>query len=339
MRKDRSRPAVRRGDEKKKKTAGAAGGVNRLLWIGWGFLAVVLVLAAAVGIRLASGDADTEEPTPTIDPGPAGSAFGEDGVQTLTTGEGGGGRTVNITGVDCAYTEPAEITFGLLENVDVSDIGAQVAENVKAAGWGEIQWSLAEDGSLLLRSVDPPVLGGSDFAKQAEFLTSDKPENFARTFLENSGMVSLLGGYGLSLSTSQVENNDGEIIFTGTSSQPGGTCELRMIFYYTGAFNQAALRATYLAEAVTTDRVTPLRQAVKNAVTWTSGSGETRVTEVELRHIRGLPFYVLTCADGTVAYALAVEEDALKDVPGAAEVYQELLSSGIEDNMAVSGLE
>lgn len=339
MKKDRSRPAVKRGDDKKKKTARPSNGTNRLLGIGWGFLAAVLVLAAAVSLRLALGDGDGEDPAPTIDPGPAGSAFGGDGVQTLTTDEGDGGRTVNITGMDCAYTEPEEITFGLLENVDVSGIGTQAAENLRAAGWGEITWSQTEEGMLLLRSVDPPVLGGGDFEEQAAFLDSDKPEAFARTFLENSGMVSLLRDYGISLNTSQVENNDGEIVFTGTSSQPGGTCELRMIFFYTGAFNQATLRATYLAGAVSTDRVVPLRRAVKNAVTWTSGSGETRVTQVELRHIRGLPFYVFTCDDGTVAYALAVEENALDGVPGAAEVYQELLGGGIENNVTVSGLE
>lgn len=339
MNKSHARPAGKRGGEKKGAEAAPSGGTSRLLRFGWGFLAAALVLALIVGLRLASERPEEETPTPSPDPGPAGSAFSGQGVQSLTTGQGDGGRAVKIAGVDCDYTPPGEITFGLLENVELSDLGDRAAENAEAAGWGTIVWSVTENGSLLLRAQDPPVLGGDDFEKQKEFLASEKPEGYARTFLENSGLVSLLRDYGLSLDTTRVENDQGEIVFSGASAQPGGECEIRLTFHFSGAFNQATVRATYLAGAVTTDRVVPLKRAVENAVTWTAGEGETRVTAVELRLIRGLPFYALTCADGSVAYALAVETDALADVPGAEEVYRELLSTGIQDNVTASGLE
>jgi hypothetical protein len=100
---------------------------------------------------------------------------------------------------------------------------------------------------------------------------------------------------------------------------------VRFTFLFTGAFNQAVVRAVYLADAVPVRDLVPLAKAVTRAVTW-DGGGEavTAVTGVELRSIRGVPFYVLSCADGTVAYALAVTEDSCRPprrgggLPGAA---------------------
>ena len=334
-----SQPARKRSGGKRKKATAADRGNTRLLWIGWSFLGVVLVLAVVVAVGMISGGSEPAEVVPTIAPGPAGSAFTGQGVQTLTTNEGGGGRTVTFSGSDCQYTEPGEITFGILESVDVTALADAVTANVGAAGWGEVLYSVTDNGSLLFRAANPTVLGGDDFEKQAAFLASDKPEAYARTFLENSGLISLLRGYGLTLSTA-AENKNGEISFSGTSDAPGGECSLRLTFLYNGEFNQALFRAVYLAGAVTTDEVVPLSRAMKNAVTWTAGTGESpRLTGVELRHIRGIPFYVLDCSDGTAAYALAVEENALNAVPGAAELYRELLAGGIQDNIVIPGAE
>ena len=334
MKGSHSLPARERGDGKKSISTGVDRSNTRLLWIGWGFLGAVLVLAIVVVVRLAAGGRDVVEVIPTIDPGPAGSAFTGQTVQTLTTDEGRGGRTVTISGIDCAYTEPEEITFGRLENVDVSAMHEQVAANVAAAGWGSVVWSGAT-----LRAETPTTLTADDFKKQAAFLASDRPEAYARTFLENSGLIPLLREYGLTLTT-DAENNGGEITFNGTSAEPGGECSVRLTFFHTGAFNQAVIRAVYLADAVTTDKVVPLTKAIRSAVTWTAGTGEsTRVTGVELRHIRGIPFYVLDCADGTAAYSLAVEESVLGDVPGAENIYQELLRYGIQDNIVIPGVE
>ena len=333
MRDDRSRPTSRRRTGKKKKASQSRGN-TRLLWIGWGFLAAVLVLTVAVGMRLLSGATDPGPVTPTIDPGPAGSAFGGTGDKTLTTDEGGGGRKVRIDGVDCPFEEPGEITFGRLENVDLAALAERVTANLAEAGWGRTVWS-----GYILRAADPAVMTGADRDKQAAFLKTDKPEAFARTFLENSGLIPMLREYGLNLTT-DAENNNGEIIFRGTSAAPGGECSVRLTFLYTGAFSQALIRATYLPDDVTTGEVVPLSKAVKNAVTWTAGNGEsTRVTAAELRHIRGIPFYVLDCADGTTAYSLAINESALDAVPGAETVYRELLRMGIQDNIVIPGSE
>ena len=150
-------------------------------------------------------------------------------------------------------------------------------------------------------------------------------------------MIGLLRDYGLTLST-QVENNDGEILFRGTGTLPGCECTARFTFLYTGAFDQAVIRAVYLADAVTVSDVIPLSKAASRAVTWMAGTGESVVvTDAELRHVSGLPFYALTCSDGTTAFALAVDEDALSAVPGARETYDSLMSDGIENNVSLSG--
>ena len=51
----------------------------------------------------------------------------------------------------------------------------------------------------------------------------------------------------------------------------------------------------------------------------------------------GGKYYALTCSDGTTAFALAVDEDALSAVPGARETYDSLMSDGIENNVSLSG--
>ena len=157
--------------------------------------------------------------------------------------------------------------------------------------------------------------------------------------MENSRLITLLKDYGLNLSTA-AENRDGEISFHGSGSVPGTECSATFVFMYTGAFNQAMIRATYLANAVSTEELIELRKAAKKAVTWTPvGDSQTRASAVELRHIRGIPFYVFTCADGSEAYALAVKEDALAAVPGAEETYRRLMTSGIQDSLTVTGIE
>ena len=77
---------------------------GKLLKLGWIFLGLMLVLAAAAVFRLAGSGDPNAAPLPTVAPGPAGSAFANNGTATLTTGEGQGGRAVKIRGVDCQYT-------------------------------------------------------------------------------------------------------------------------------------------------------------------------------------------------------------------------------------------
>ncbi len=330
----------RRRDGRKKNAAprGGSAAHRPLLIGGWVFLGLMIALAVAVLIPLVKDPpAEPSVSVPTVAPGPAGSAFTAQGTQELTTQEGQGGRTVDIRGVDCDYTPPAEITFGRLETVDLSGVGERACANAANSGWGEVKWSVTDNGSLLLRSAEMRTLTGAEFESQKAFLASGRPEALSRTFLENIGLIGMLRDYGLTLST-QVENNDGEIVFRGVGTAPGTECTARFTFLYSGAFDQAVIRAVTLADAVTTDRVTPLARAIRSAVTWTAGSGgEIRLTAVELRHVRGIPFYVFTCSDGTAAYALAVDEEALAAVPGAAEIYARLLSDGIENNVTPSG--
>ena len=325
----------RREDKKTPEKHGA--GSSPLLKAGWAFLGVMLILAGAMIVHLSSSKDPGAEPAPTVAPGPAGSAFTGQGTVDLTTGEGQGGRAVKIRGVDCDFTPPEEVTLGRLAYVDLSELGQTVADNVRAAGWGETVWSVTDNGMLLLRAKEPKVLSGDDFDRQTAYLASDKPEAAARTFLENSRLVSLLRPYGLYLDLT-AENNGGEITFRGTGDAPQSRCSVQLTFLYTGAFSQAVIRGVYLADAVTTRDVLNLNRAMDHAVTWSAGSGEgTRVTAVELRHVRGIPFYVLTCDDGTTAFALAVGEETLSQVPGAAETYRQMLSEGIQDNLVMPG--
>ena len=73
------------------------------------------------------------------------------------------------------------------------------------------------------------------------------------------------------------------------------------------------------------------------ALTSAGGEDNVRVTAVELRHVLGLPFYALELSDGTTAFALAVSEETLSAVPGAADTYARLMAEGIENNVTLSG--
>ncbi len=326
-----SRP--REGNKPREKT----GSDGKLLKLGWIFLGAMLILAAAAVFRLAGSKDPNAEPLPTVAPGPAGSAFVNPDHATLTTGEGQGGRSVKIRGVDCDYTPPEELVFGRLAHVDLSALGQAAADNARSCGWGEILWSETGDGALQLRSANPKVMSGDDFERQSAYLASDKPEAAARTFLENSRLASLLEPYGLHLDLT-AENNGGEITFRGVGDAPQSRCSVKLTFLYTGSFSQAVIRAVYLADPVVTRDVLSLNRAMDHAVTWDSGSGEaTRVSAVELRYVRGIPFYVLTCADGTVAFAPALSEETLSQAPGALESYRQMLAEGIQDNLVMPG--
>ena len=330
----------RRGERRSGPTRRRAKSLRGTLVAGWILLGVALVLSVGLLVHLLTQkSAPAAAPAPTLAPGPAGSAFSGPG-QALSTDEGRGGRAVKIRSIDCQFTPPGEVVIGRLETLDLSGIAAQVGDNVRAAGWGETVWSVTDNGSLLIRAKNLAQLTPADYEKQAAFLTGPQPENMARTFLENSRLIPLLRDYGLVLDTA-AENDGGEICFRGAGNTPGTECTARFAFLYTGAFNQAVIRAVYLADAVTTDALLPLKRAADNAVTWSAGEGEgsVRVVDAQLRHIRGIPFYALDCSDGTVAYALAVEEAALDLVPGAAEIYRQLLRDGIQDNISIPGAE
>ena len=317
------------------------GSLRGILIAGWILLAALLVLSVVLLAHLLtrSDPEPAAVSAPAVGPGPAGSAFSGEGP-ALSTGEGKGGRAVKIRSIDCAFNLPGEVTIGRLETLDLSGIAQQVGDNVRSAGWGETVWSVTENGTLLIRAKNLAALTPADYERQAAFLTGPQPENMARTFLENSRLIPMLRDYGLVLDTA-AENNNGEISFRGAGNTPGTECTARFTFLYTGAFNQAVIRAVYLADAVSTDKVLTLKQAAADAVTWSAGDGEGSVSVIgaELRHIRGIPFYVLDCSDGTAAYALAVEEEALDLVPGAADVYRQLLRDGIQDNISIPGAE
>lgn len=337
MKGNHATPSRKREGKNKTPARRRKGGKKALLLAGWGFLGLMVVLAVVVLIRLLPDRETTDPALATAAPGPAGSAFSAPVPAAQSPREGASGRAVTIRGIDCDYTPPAEITFGRLSTVDLSAIGKKVSDNVRAAGWGETTWSVTDNGSLLIRAADMTVLGGADFERQSAFLQSDRPEQISRTFLDNSGLIGLLRDYSLTLST-QVENNNGEIVFRGSGALPGCECSARFTFLYTGAFDQAVIRAVYLADAVTTADVTPLSRAVNRAVTWMAGGEDNvRVTAVELRHVLGLPFYALELSDGTTAFALAVSEEALAAVPGAADTYARLMAEGIENNVTLSG--
>ena len=127
------------------------------------------------------------------------------------------------------------------------------------------------------------------------------------------------------------------MIFTGIGAD-GASCSVRFTFLYTGEFNQACIRASVLTDEVATDRVVDPAKAASQAVSWTASGGEdAEVTGIEIRRIRGLPVSVFSCADGTAAYALAVEEEVLAQCPGAAELWQEMSAEGIREYEEMPG--
>lgn len=309
--------------------------------LGWSFLGAAILLALVAVIRLlpdAAMDKQTAPaPTATVDPGPAGSAFVLEGSEpTAAPGTAQSGRSVSIRSLQSDFQAPDSVTFGILRTADLYGLGEKLAENAAASGWGETVWEQTDNGSLLLRAKELTPLGAADFQRQADFLKTAQPENLARTFLDNCGLIPMLRSYGLYLST-DLENNNGEITFRGAGDAAGAECTVRLTFLYTGAFDQMVVRAVSLADAVTTADVVSVKKAMGRAVSWTAGSGEVTALSAELRHVRGLPFYVFRCDDGTAAYALAVDEDALAQVPGAPELYRQLLSEGIQDNATPSG--
>ncbi len=319
---------------------------SRVMLVGWIFLGVMLVAAIAAIILLLPGrDKSTETDdrplsVPQLNPGAGGSAFQTE--QTAApiekTDKTGSGRRVSISRFDCDYTPPETVTLGVLKSVDLTALGETVAANIAANGWGSVAYSVSENGSLLLQNPNAPALTPDNYDKQEAFLVSSQPENAARTFLEHSGLIGLLRNYGLELGTA-AENDNGVITFRGTGSTAQSECSVRFSFLYTGDFNQAVLRAVYLADAVDVPALTP-KKAASNAVTWDSADeGAVSVTAAELRSVRGLPFYVFTCSDGSAAYALAVDESALDAVSGAREIYEEIMRNGLREYVEISGAE
>lgn len=328
----RRRRPPQHGHQKKRKP------IRQDVWFLRILLGAALALSLALALLIRGCGGKSAAPAATPAPVGIGSAYSVTTTAApIRTAEGSLGRKVEVAGFQTDFTPPRSVTLGVLKSVDLTALGESVRSNAAATGWGEIVYSLGGNGELLLRNSTQIVLGGTDFERQEAFLTTDLPENLARTFLENSGLIPLLKGCGLTLDLA-AERNKGLITFRGRGDAPGAECELSFSFLYTGAFNQAILRATALEGSLTTDRVLTLKKAADNAVTWSSEDrGKITVVEAELRQIHGLPFYVFTGSEGTVAYALAVEESVLASVPGAEELYHEMMQSGIQEYTEVSG--
>lgn len=313
---------------------------KRLLLIGWIFLGVVLllVIAAALWFLLPHGDKKAPETPAAPAAVSAGYAVEQQQPHRYTASADGGGN-VNIRKILCDFETPATLTCGLLSVPDLTPVGEAAAANVKAAGWGTVTPTLSQDGTLILSGENAPFLNAEFYEQQKEFLASSQPEALARTFLDNSGLIGLLRDYGITVST-EAFNEDGEISFGGSGDVAGSECSITFSFLYTGDFNQARIRCTVPVDPVETDDVIPLQRAASQAVTWSSaGEEEVDVETVEIRSIRGLPFYVFHCDNGENAYALAISRDALTAVPGAEDLYQEIMSGGIQEKLVLSGAE
>jgi len=312
---------------------------KRILLIGWIFLGVValLVIGAAVYLLLPRESRDDTPSSPEVRAVNITPVTEQEEHRYTASAEGGG--TVSIRKILCDFQEPETLTYGVLTTADLTPFGERACANVRAAGWGAVKATVSQDGSLILSGEEAPLLTADAYEQQKEFLASSQPENLARTFLEQSGLVNMLRELGITLST-DVTNEDGEITFTGTGDTTGGECTITFSFLYTGAFNQARLRCTVLSDATVTDQVVTLRRAASQAVSWSyAGDEEVNVDGVEIRSVRGLPFYVFHCDNGENAYALAISRDALAAVPATESVYSEIMAGGIQEMLVLSGAE
>ena len=301
---------------------------------GWIFLAlVILAVGVAAYFLLIRQGEDPADPGLVWEPGEWLPSLSDDsGEQTEATG----GVSISVNGIQCAFEQPQQLEFGVQKALDLTGIAQTVCDNAQAAGWGEIIYSQSSDGSLIFYRRNAGTLSADELEQQKQFQESGRSEDYARTFLTDCGLYGLLQGYGISLST-QAENNEGEILFSGQADGPLSQCLVRLNFFYTGALNQMKVYAVHLDGAVTVPAV-PLEEAVKYAVSWTSPGGEpTQVTQATVRYIRGIPFYDLLCADGTQAYALAVAESDLAANPEAEALYRQLMESGIQEYVQTDG--
>ena len=300
---------------------------------GWIFLGAAIMAAVVVIVLLLK---QTEPELPDWEPV---YPSNETVAVPETGGHAGdeGGSNVIINGIQCAFTPPAELTFGVVESLDLTAIGDTICANAARNGWGTLTTAVSSDGSLLFYPKNASALSGDKYEEQARFMDSSRPEDLARTFLTDSGIYYQLLNRGIDLSL-DIERQDGALVFRGKGTGIGSQSYVRLSFLYDGSLNQMKVYAVQLADAVTTQLVVSLEKAASQAVSWNStGLSATQVTAAEIRSVSGLPFYVLTCADGTTAYALAVEESVLNGSPRAKAVYEELMLTGIQEYVRLEG--
>lgn len=304
-----------------------------IMLAGWIFLGVAIAVAV-VAIVVLLGQKEPElspwEPTypsnETVAPPQTGGTAGADG-----------GTSVIINGIQCSFTPPAELTFGVVDKVDLTGIADTICANAARSGWGSLTYRTSDDGSLVFSPAKAAVLPGDKYEEQAAFMNSSRPEDLARTFLTDCGIYNHLANYGITLSL-DMERTGGGLLFRGTSGGPESESWVRLSFLYDGSLNQMKVYATELADAVTTQAVLPLEKAASQAVSWNStGLSATQVTAAEIRSIGGVPFYVFTCADGTTAYSLAVEKSALEASPRAKAAYEQRMLTGIQEYVRLEG--
>lgn len=300
---------------------------------GWIFLAAAILVAVVVIVVLL-GQKEPEVPDwePTY---PTNQTV--EAPQTGGTAGAEGGSSVIINGIQCSFTPPAELTFGVVESVDLTPIADTICANAARNGWGSLVYRPSDDGALVFYPANAAVLPGDKYEEQAAFMDSSRPEDLARTFLTDSGIYNHLANYGITLSL-DMERTGGALLFRGSSAGQESESWVRLSFLYDGSLNQMKVYAEELADAVTTQAVVPLEKAASQAVSWNStGLSATQVTAAEIRSIRGIPFYVFACADGTTAYALAVEESALEASPRAKAEYESRMLTGIQEYVRLEG--
>lgn len=306
--------------------------------LGIAALAVVLLAAAgAVLFLILTGEGEKPETAPAGPSVPVWYGEGakqENGAPAASVPETGGNQA-KISRVPDTDT-PGTLTLGLAEAVDFSADADTIAANLAQAGWGRLKWSVSSDGGLLLYNPEAPVLSPEDYEKQTAWLETSGPEQQARTFLQNSGVLRRLEARGYTLDLTAI-HKEGDIAFEG-SDAAGMPCSIRFSFLYTGSFNQAVLTAETMENTSVTDRVISAKRASDKAHTWNgTGAEAVEALSCELRSIRGIPFWVYHCADGSTAYALAVEEEALSQVPGLAGTYAGLMELGLQEYVFVPG--
>ena len=308
---------------------------RRLVRTGWIFFGIVAAIALLVILVLLVPEKSEPEPVeikpaPAVAPQPASAG----GISVENAPAQGSALTIGR--VESDFTAPGELSFGVPQNMDLSALSESISANVRSAGWGNVNCTATAD-ALLITAAEQPVFTAADYDAQKAFLASAQPENFARTFLQDSGIISLLSQYGFSMS-SNAYNNKGEITFRGTGANAQDSCAITFSFLYTGAFNQARLTAVKSESSFTTKDIVPLKKAAARAISWTAARAETvTASSVSIEYVRGIPFYVFSLSDGGEAYALAITEAALSQSPEAVRVYSELMDNGISEYVETNG--
>lgn len=257
-----------------------------------------------------------------------------------------GEETIPLTNleIETEYDEPSDLYIAKQSSVQLTEEDMEtIIHNLTETGWNDVTGRLSSfqsDTQFVLNLSQPETFDYSSLGEKDEipnFTATEKHVEFAKQFLNDSGIINVLKGHGVELSN-QPSDETFATLFYGYYQGFRTETYLRLHFSPDGTLGDAQLYVVSFEDPLLTSKILPLEEAIKDAfycsVCTGLGDDKYSIISVEAVYKSGLPFYELELhneQNGTImnGYALAVDYNEIESDEELMKVFDNLMRDGI----------